>query len=320
MTQNVPFKIVTEALLNTSKPFPPRYLHHFSDIHPADLKTLLKTWPEVPSQRKRTLLEDLEELAEADTLTSFDDLARALLTDPDEQVRTIAIRLLWECEDPKLALIFLEILEQDEDPGVRAAAASALGSFVYLGEVDEIPSELHHKIEDHLLQAVASAEGMVVRRRALEALGASSRDEVPPLIEKAYQEKNPEWKVSALYAMGRSADDRWRKLILANLLNSNEDIRVEAIRAAGELGLKATRTILLDSLIDEEDLELRRELIWALSKIGGEGVRSRMEELLEAEEDDEEAEFLEEAMDNLAFNEDTGLFNILEIEPEDEEN
>jgi HEAT repeat protein len=258
-------------------------------------------------------------LAETDTLTSFDDLARALLTDPDPQVRLIAMRLLWECEDTRLAPVYLEMMEQDEDPAVRAGAATALGLYVYLGELEQIPARLHHELEDALIEAVASQADTLVRRRALESLGASSRDEIPPLIEAAYREKNPDWKVSALYAMGRSADDRWDKQVLANLLNPDEDIRVEAIRAAGELGLKAARHILLDEIADEEDLESRRELVWALSKIGGEGVRDRFDELLEAEEDDEEAEFLEEAMDNLAFNEDSGLFNILEIEPDDEE-
>ncbi len=66
------------------------------------MKQLKKSWPEVSTRRKHTLLEDLEDLAEADTLTSFDDLARTLLDDPDPEVRTRAIRLLWECEDVKL--------------------------------------------------------------------------------------------------------------------------------------------------------------------------------------------------------------------------
>jgi HEAT repeat protein len=119
--------------------------------------------------------------------------------------------------------------------------------------------------------------------------------------------------------MGRSADERWEKQVLSNIRNPNEDIRIEAIRAAGELGLQATRALLLDQLEDEEDLENRREIVWALSKIGGTGVRNRLEELLDAEEDDAEAGFLEEAIDNLAFNEDMGLFDLLDFQPDDEE-
>jgi HEAT repeat protein len=319
MAQNVPFKSVLEALLDNSRPFPARHLNHFSDLKPDDLKALLKIWPQVAPRRKQALLEDLEELAEADTLTSFEDLARPLLTDADPQVRVLAMRLLWECEDPRLAPVYLEILNRDEDPAARAAAATALGLFVYLGELEQIPAALHRQVEEDLLQATASAPETLVRRRALEALGASSRHEVPPLIEAAYAEQSPDWVVSAIYAMGRSADDRWEQQVLANLRNPHDEIRIESIRAAGELELKATWPVLLEALDDEEDLEARRALVWALSKIGGEGVRSRLEELLETEPDDEEVEFVEEALDNLAFNESTGLFDLFDFEPDDEE-
>jgi HEAT repeat protein len=316
MTQNAPFLTVVDALLDESKPFPARYLHRFSDLEPADLKKLIKAWPQVSPRRKHTLLEDLEDLAEADTLTSFDDLARSLLADPDPQVRARAIRLLWECDDVKLVPAYLDILNNDEAVEVRAAAANALGQFVYLGELDKIPVELHHKIEDQLLAATTSAKDTLVRRRALESLGYSGREEVIPLIEAAYREKDPDWMVSALFAMGRSCDNRWRKQVLTQLRSSSEDIRSEAIHAAGELEMESARPVLLDMLEDEEDLEVRHELIWALSKIGGEGVRAKLEELFEIAEDGEEADFIEEALDTLSFTEDMENFTLIDIDPE----
>jgi HEAT repeat protein len=315
MTQNAPFQAVVDALLDNGIPFPPRYLHRFSDIAPADLTLLLKAWPQIATRRKHTLLEDLEELAETDTLTSFGDTARPLLKDPDPQVRIRAIRLLWENEDAKLVPIFLKIMNEDEDTEARAAAANALGLFVYLGELEKIPAELHHQIEDNLLKATKSAKATVVRRRALESLGYSGREEVIPLIEAAFHDKNPDWVVSAIFAMGRSSDDRWKKQVLSKLHAPDEDIRSEAIHAAGELELAAARPVLLDLLVDEEDLELRRELIWALSKIGGEGVRDRLEEMLEVETDDEEADFIEEAMDTLSFTEDMSQFDLFDLDP-----
>lgn len=318
MDQKVPFQTVVDALLDDEHPFPPRYLSRFSDIEPADLKTVLKTWPQISTRRKHTLLEDLEDLAEADTLTSFDDLARNLLTDEDPFIRMQSIRLLWECEDSRLVPIYRNMLNNDPDPETRAAAASALGPFVYRGELDKIPTTLHHDTEDDLLAVYKSAKETIVRRRALESLGYSGREEVPPLIEAAYHEKSPEWVASAIYAMGRSCDERWTKQILANLRAANDDIRLEAIQAAGELEIGAARSILLDLLEDEEDSEVRRAAAWALSKIGGQGVRAKLEELVEAEEDDEDAEFLEEALDNLAFTEDLSRFDMLDLEEDDD--
>jgi HEAT repeat protein len=122
--------------------------------------------------------------------------------------------------------------------------------------------------------------------------------------------------VSALFAMGRSSNERWKKQVLSKLHTPNDDIRSEAIHAAGELELASARPVLLDMLEDEEDMELRRELIWALSKIGGEGVRDRLEEILDAEKDDEEADFIEEAIDNLTFTEDMAQFDLFDLDPD----
>jgi HEAT repeat protein len=314
MSKNASFQTVVDALLDNQTLFPARYLHRFSDIAPSDLTLLLQAWPQITLQRKYSLLEDLGDLAEVDTLTNFGDVARSLLKDHDQQVRTRAIHLLWEDEDTKLVPIFLKIMNEDKDSEVRAVAANALGLFVYQGGLEKIPEQLHHRIEDDLLKAATSAKETLVRRRALESLGYSEREEVIPLIEAAYHDKNPDWVVSALFAMGRSSDERWKKQVLSKLHDPDEDIRSEAIHAAGELELASARPTLLDSLEDEEDLELRRELIWALSKIGGEGVRDRLEEILDAETDDAESDFIEEAMDNLTFTEDMAHFDLFGLD------
>jgi HEAT repeat protein len=317
--QEIAFDQVTNALLDENKPFPPRYLRRFSDLEPADLTLLLEAWPKISLRRRLTLLEDLEDLAEADTLVSFDAFARALLPDPEAAVRTRAIRLLWECDDRKLAPLYLKILANDDSEETRAAAATALGVFVYEGELEEIPASLLNQVEEGLLEAASRAESALVRRRSLEALGTSSRPEVPPLIEEAYHRKEAEWVVSAVFAMGKSGDKRWQKQVLSQLRNPDERIHMEAIRAAGELELAPARASLLDQLEDEEDPDTRHEIIWALSKIGGEGVRAKLEELLDAEMDDDEAEFIEEALDNLLFTEDIGQFGMFDFEDDQDD-
>ena len=317
-TTPISFQSVLDALLSDRKEFPRRYLHEFSDIGPLELKTLLDIWPQIKPGRKLTLLEELDALAETDTLVSFDDVARALLTDPEPDVRTRAIRLLDEYEDPKVVPSYLDMLKNDPDVNVRVEAANALHLFVDLGELEEIPANIYHQVEDALLASAASEDNVRVRRMALESLGYSSRTEVSTLIDSAFHREDPAWQASSLVAMGRSADERWTDAVTRSLVHVDDRIRKAAVQAAGELSLQAARPILLKMLGEEEDATILSAVIWSLSQIGGEDVRTYLENLLDQLEDEEQIAFLEEALDNLAFTEDLDRFDLLAFDPDDE--
>ena len=317
-TTPISFQSVLDALLSDRKEFPRRYLHEFSDITALELKTLLDIWPQVKPGRKLTLLEELDALAETDTLVSFDDVARALLTDPEPDVRTRAIRLLDEYEDPKVVPSYLDMLKNDPDLNVRVEAANALHLFVDLGELEEIPANIYHQVEDALLASAASEDNVRVRRVALESLGYSSRPEVSTLIDSAFHREDPAWQASALVAMGRSADERWTDAVTRSLVHVDDRIRKAAVQAAGELSLQAARPILLKMLGEEEDADILSAVIWSLSQIGGEDVRTYLENLLDQLEDDEQIAFLEEALDNLAFTEDLERFDLLAFDPDED--
>jgi len=110
------------------------HLHRFSDLSSGDLRKLRDAWNKIDPLRRAALLEDLEDLADSDTLVSFDDLGKFALTDPEPRVREVALRLLWESEDPVLVSIFTQMVDTDPDIKVRSAAATALGQFIYIGE------------------------------------------------------------------------------------------------------------------------------------------------------------------------------------------
>src|SRR6266511_3458890 len=318
-TTPISFQSVLDALLSDRSDFPRRYLQEFSDLGPMELKTLLDVWPRVKPSRKLTLLEELDALAETDTLVSFDDLALALLADPEPDVQTRAIRLLDEYENPKVVPSFLDMLKNDPDINIRVEAANALNLFVDLGELEEIPEKIYHQVEDALLASANGEDDVRVRRTALESLGYSSRLEVGTLIDSAFHRQDPYWQTSALIAMGRSADNRWDEEVTHSLVSVNDRVRQAAVEAAGLLSLQSARPILLKMLGEEEDAEILSAVIWSLSQIGGEDVRTYLENLLDAVgEDDEQIAFLEEALDNLAFTEDLERFDLLAFDPEDE--
>ena len=173
-------------------------------------------------------------------------------------------------------------------------------------------------MEDALLEKANSEDQLIVRRNALEALGYSSRPEVITLIESSFRRSNPDWQASALFAMGRSYDERWEEQVLSSLLDENPLVRLAAVEAAGELGLASARTILFQVLEEEEDDEITSAAIWSLSQVGGEDVRVYIENLIDLAEDDEQVEFLEEALDNLVFTEEMSSFDLMSYDPDED--
>ncbi len=261
---------------------------------------------------------DLEELNQADDLLSFEEVCKLAITDPEPQTRLSAVRILHDYELVQFIPDFIRMAKQDVDKVVRAAAASALGAFIYLGEVDKLHPSTLNRVEEALLGILQGQDESPVRRNALESLGYSSREEVSPAIEQAYTSGDPEWLISALSAMGRSADPKWNSRVVEMLEHQRPLVRAEAASAAGELEIKSAVPSLL-KILDDSDLDVRMAAIWALSQLGGKGVRKALEKMLDATDDEDEASLLENALDNLDFTEDLGTIALLNISESDED-
>ncbi len=297
----IPFSQLVTAMLDGNTPLPTRYLYRLSDIQDDDLHLLQKNWHKVPQWRRQAMMDDLQVLVDKDTILSFEGIGRMALRDQDPRVRCGAIEVLTanECETHDLAGIFLEMMENDPDRSVRAIAASALGHFVYLAEMESLPEDIKRNLEDRLLQVAQNHEDATLRCCALESLGYSNREEIPPLIEANYNSIDPVLQSSALVAMGRSGNERWRPQVMSMLTHSNPSIRAEAARAAGELGISESRTQLFD-LVDDANMDVSSASLWALSQIGGKGVRKVLQERLHEADDDNEIKYIEDLIDDLA--------------------
>lgn len=66
-----------------------------------------------------------------------------------------------------------------------------------------------------------------------------------------------------------------------------------------------------------DDEELYFAAIWALSKIGGEGVRELIETALDEAEDVDEVLLLEDALANLDFTEQVSRFDMMNFDEDD---
>lgn len=312
----IDFQEVIDALLEPDTPFPPRLLYGFSNLEGEKLELLKEVWPRLTNERRERLLEDLELLSESNFVVSFDEVCKLGLFDSSARVRQVAIRSLWDSEDRKLAPILLEIMENDPNLDTRAQAANGLGKFIFLGEMEEIPEDLHKQVVGKLLETATGSAPALLRRRALEALGFSSHAQIPSLIEEAYNKDNDEWTISALIAMGRSANKVWSPMVIENINHSDNLVRLRAVQAAGELSAVKAVSHLIEHLQDPDD-EVRMAAVWALSEIGGAEAKDAIESILEETEDEDEIDMIEDALENLEFTDMVDDLTLFDLEEED---
>jgi HEAT repeat protein len=262
-------------------------------------------------------MHELVEISEVNFEVYFDPVFLLALGDEDAEVRTVAINGLWEHEDPQLIGPLVHLLRTDETVGVRAAAATALGHFVYLGAVEEIDQHQTLLAEEALLDTIHQGkEDVEVRRRAVESIAFSSEPAVAQIIENAYYDENEKMQVSAIFAMGRSADSHWRPQVIVELDNENSEIRYEAARACGELEASEAVAKLVELIDEDPDLQVQEMAIWALGRIGGQAASEALEICLESE-----VEVIslaaEEALDELNLFSDS--FDLLDFDDDDDD-
>jgi HEAT repeat protein len=242
----------------------------------------------------------LVEIAEADFEMDFGAIFRLGLEDEDAAVRTSSIEGLWEDEDVRLVPLLAVRLREDEAPPARAAAATSLGRFVLLGELERIRPDPHRLAYETLLTTCQDAgECLEVRRRALESLAYSGEEVVAELIREAYAATEEKARVSAVFAMGRSADKRWSGPVRQELSSPNPELRYEAARACGELRLSET-VAELSELAEDVDREVQEAALWSLGQIGGEKAKEILERFLRSQDEATQAA-AEAALEELEF-------------------
>lgn len=285
-------------------------LYILSNMNKEMLNSFKVIWPTITPQRRRDVMQELVEISEANFEVNFDPIFLLGLADEDAEVRAAAINGLWEDENPALIGPFIHLLRTDEAAVVRAAAATGLGRFVYLGEIEKIHQEQSTLAEDALLETIRlGGEDLDVRRRAIESIAYSSRSGVAQIIENAYYDENEKMQVSAIFAMGRSADSHWRSQVIAELENDNSEIRFEAARACGELEAGEAVGMLVQLIDEDPDLQVQEMAIWALGRIGGREAREALEICVESE-NEALAQAAEEALDEInLFSDSLALFD-----------
>ena len=260
-------------------------LYYLSDLEAEAVARVRKVWVDLPIELRRKLVARLVALAEADFEVNFGEIFRLGLTDEDAEVRTVSIEGLWEDEDVRLVPLLTKALREDDAVTARTAAATSLGRFVLLGELEKIRPEPRAVAYEALLTACRdAAEHTEVHRRALESLAYAGDETVAELILKAHAAREEKVRISAIFAMGRSADNRWAHLVRQELFSPNPELRYEAARACGELQISEAVSE-LEELTEDADREVQEAALWSLGQIGGEKAQHILERFCQAQDE-----------------------------------
>ena len=244
-------------------------LKNLSSLTPADLLALREVWPTIPTPRRALIMQRLVELGEENVELDYGAIFLSVLNDLDPSVRLSAMQGLWEYEGRDLIDPLLALLQDDEEPGIRAGAALLLGQYEYRAEFDDLRQSDVSRIDAALIATVQDEDSSIeVRARALEAVGVRTLPVVRDLIEDGYESGNQRLRISAIHAMGRNCDPDWLPLLFTDLVDDNPEVRCEAAIACGSIADDAATEELLP-LLDDGDDDVRIAAISALGAIGG---------------------------------------------------
>jgi len=260
-------------------------LYMLSELSRDELRLFSERWASIGTTRRRQIMDALVQIAEANFIVDFNAIFRLGLHDQDADVRAQSVDGLWEDRSPGLVDALLDLLVSDPSIPVRAAAATGLGRFVLMAELDELEQEMGQRVVRALWDVIEDDnEALEPRRRAVESISYSGAAGVEDLIERAYRDPVEKMRISAIFSMGRSADPGWGPTVLEELASANPEMRFEAARACGELEIREAVPDLI-SMIGDADREVQQAAISALGKIGGQAARRALRLCCESEDE-----------------------------------
>ncbi len=272
------FKDALDTLADDAKPLKAAVLLALSDATAEQMRLFHQLWGDIAVARRRSVVHRLAEIAEDNEEADFRAVLRTCLTDPDAEVRAVAIEGLWEEESPSLAEVLAILLLNDPSARVRAAAAEGLQPFALRAVTGELKGNRPSIVRTALLAAlVRPGEELEVRCNALKSVGYWEDGGVREAIAAGYRSQDPHLKASAIHAMGINLAPAWRKTILAELESLNPEVRYEAAESAGEMELPDAVPLLI-KLLQDADSEVRLSAIGALGMSGGPAAKKALQE------------------------------------------
>jgi len=300
----VTFESHLESLADPDKRLTSAQLMALSNLDKPEALELREVWPEIHPERRARIVAQMIDLAQDNVDLNYDAVYRIALDDEEGVLRVAAIQGLHEYEGRDLIRPLTVLLEEDPEVDVRGEAAVALGRYALAAELGQYGESDTQTIREALLRSAEDTdEDEVVRAKSIEALGAMSDEEIENLIESIYEEDSLHLKIGAVDAMGRSCNEIWLPTIYKEIEHRAPLMRHAAAFALGQIGEESSIPYLQRAAIMDPDREVRLAAVAALGEIGGKKASVALKSVL-FEGHDDLREAVEEAMQEIAFNDD----------------
>lgn len=295
-------QVLDSLLTAEDTPISISHIYRLSDLPQEELAQFVARFPSLPVERREALARHMADISEENFQVDYSLLTPYLLQDPSAEVRKAALDALWDSSNISLIDLIIRTMETDPSMEVRTVAAATLGHYVLMAQWKELPPRIEKPIVDALLRQLNQPNpNPSLWRVALESFAGSSHPQVNNFIERAYEQRDDQTQISAVFAMGRSADRRWLITVQDEMQNDDPQMRAEAARAAGAFGASDPVEQLIELAHNDEDLEVRLAAVHALGQIGGAIASEALGELAEDPEAEDLYDAIEEALDEMMW-------------------
>ena len=318
MSQSVDLQGLMKRIATNKAPYTDAELQLLSDAEARDVRAIMPLWNEIPENKKRDFLDELYNKYENDTRVNYENFAVALLDDPSDLVKILGLLLLGENNQSKVADLVLRLAKNSKDEDVQVGAISRLGLYIELFVNQDMAWPASKDVFDYLLATTQDPNNRIAQA-ALKSLATFDDPLLEDLIGRAFAHNEASWQEAGIYAAGKVSDTQWLGNILNALQHPDIDVRLAAVSVCGNNMISASRQPLIEMLEDEENDEIFHNIIWSLSCIGGEDVRTVIEAIMAETEEEMEIEMLEEALENLSLTEEMEQFDIFKFDADDED-
>lgn len=179
-----------------------------------------------------------------------------LLGDPDVSIRKQAVASLGRIQDAAAVAPLSDVMLNDDDAGMRAQAAWALG----MSESPDAVPALGHALSD------VDAK---VREQAAWALGMIQSPEGVALLVPALDDAESKVRKQAAWALGMvESADATAGLVTTLREDADPSVREQAAWALGMIEDEAGLEALIDA-VEDENTAVRKQALWAISMIVG---------------------------------------------------